>query len=315
LDTFRNCTLFEADLPDDHIEDDDGRVIQFGGQGVTKTIAACLRGPERAVSEPQHEHEHGWTFEIQSNGARVWFQISNMEDDVFMLISKGYGRNHAVLHLELLNEITSALAQDARFKDLKWYRQEELFAGFAGAAHPLEPEGHELKDDPQSRPPASVYSFRHVLLMARIRPWAHFEVDIPDEIVPGATGPTNYGKRPAVKAISEAFDRMGYSSTWPIPKGKHRWSLYVRKQGRMLEFRFRFDGSAGRVFCKKPSLFGRYWHFDDEKYIAAIADLDAEMRRDQRFRNIRWQHGWPLPKASGTDSPFNDAPELAGRAT
>jgi hypothetical protein len=315
METFRPCALFHADFPDDHIEDDD-RIIQFWGRGVTEALAEIAAGPGRTVSAPQHEHEHGWTFDVVADNARVWFQVSNMEDDVFLLISKGYRRNHAALHLEVLNAIQAALSQDARFRQLKWYQQKELFAGFVGAENPLEPEVYAFEDPLPSSSPVSVYSLRHILLMARIRPWAHFEVDFPDEVSDGEYGSWNFGKRPAVSAMEAAFERLGYFSTRPIPKGRHQWSLYVYKGGRRVEFRFKFKGSAGRVFCAKPSLVGRYWFWDDEKYIAAIADLDAEMRRDPRFRDMRWQfHGWPGLKTPGADSPFSETPGLGrGRA-
>jgi hypothetical protein len=136
----RPCAEFCADFPDDSVEDDDGEIIQFGGRGVAEAIAAMLRGAGFEVSAPEHQHEHGWDFEVEAHGRRTWFQISLIDD--FILQSKFYGSfftggRDKKLYAEVLTRLNDGLVADPRFTNVRWQTARDLNRDAPGTASPV----------------------------------------------------------------------------------------------------------------------------------------------------------------------------------
>lgn len=136
----RPCAEFRADFPDDMIEED-GEIVQFGGRGVAEAIAALLQALGYDVSTPEHQHEHGWDFEVKTQGRRIWIQISEL-DDVFVLTSECHAgffprRKDADVYAEVLTRLNAGLADDQRFSNIRWQFLRDVLSGVAGENTPV----------------------------------------------------------------------------------------------------------------------------------------------------------------------------------
>lgn len=136
----RPCAAFSADFPDDMIEED-GEIVQFGGRGVAEAVAVMLQHLGYDVSPPEHQHEHGWDFEIKVKTDRVWMQISDLGD--FILITRyfpGFGlfkKNSDDIYPEMLTRLNGALAGDPRFSNIRWQFHSDVDSGTPGARDPV----------------------------------------------------------------------------------------------------------------------------------------------------------------------------------
>jgi hypothetical protein len=134
---------FGADLPDDHIEDG-SRIVQFGGKSVAKAIGDILVGFGCEVSEPIYANENGWELDILAGEQRrrLWCQVTVIDKFVVVFeqnswIANTLGRYHPV-YLDMLKRLGAALAEDARFHEVRWHRSDDLFSGTPGALQPIE---------------------------------------------------------------------------------------------------------------------------------------------------------------------------------
>jgi len=135
----RPCAEFQADFPDDQIEDETG-IVQFGGRGVAEAIVLMLRGLEYETSAPEDQQEHGWDFNVRSRDGRVWLQISDLGDG-FILQSAFYPRFSLsgkpwLAYADLLTRLNAEVAKDSRFHDVKWQWEKDLLSGAPGAKEP-----------------------------------------------------------------------------------------------------------------------------------------------------------------------------------
>jgi hypothetical protein len=80
----RTCAELVADFPDDAIEDEHD-FVQWGGRGVAEAVVAVLRRSGYEVTDPQHQHEHGWDFDVALRGRRAWMQVTDMGKKRYVL--------------------------------------------------------------------------------------------------------------------------------------------------------------------------------------------------------------------------------------
>jgi hypothetical protein len=283
----RSCAILDADFPDDQIEDDDD-IIQFGGLNVTKAIAAIIGNLGYRVSEPASEGEQGWTFEVEDKEGRIWFQISGGPDDFLLLSEKTAGKG-AVLHTEILSQLNVAFSRDGRFGGVLWYLKKELDAGFPGATDPA------AADDPLPQASAGsgfphrlMATLRHRLATPKVRPWAQFRSDIPDEQIEYHGQIFQFNGRNTARAIGEFFNSLGCFVSWPIPSKGDNWWIYASIKGQKIGFLVIKKDKYTQVFCKNPSMLRKYLSDDYKNYILLVSHLNSEMQRDPRFDDIRW---------------------------
>ena len=136
----RPCAEFQADFPDDMIEEDD-EVVQFGGRAVTETISEMLRDRGYEATTPEHQGEHGWDFEVKIQKRRIWIQISYL-GNVFVLDSKCYAglilrQLDETVYAEILTRLNDCLATDGRFSDVRWQLRRDLLSGTPGSETPV----------------------------------------------------------------------------------------------------------------------------------------------------------------------------------
>jgi hypothetical protein len=113
---------FQADFPDDGIEDESGWVV-FAGRGVAAAIAEMLRGIGCEASDPIDADEHGWELEVDFKKESMWCQVTvgdgyilTFTDDVFM---GNYSKRPG--YLEAITKLNLEMQRDARFHDVCWY--------------------------------------------------------------------------------------------------------------------------------------------------------------------------------------------------
>ena len=73
-----------SNLPDDSI-DENGDVVQFGGQGVCRAIAEVLESMGFQVEGPENAGLNGWELYSVRPKLKVWMQISDLGGNRFLL--------------------------------------------------------------------------------------------------------------------------------------------------------------------------------------------------------------------------------------
>lgn len=135
----RPCAEFSADFPDDMIEED-GQIVQFGGRGVAEAIASMLQGLGYEVSVPEHQHEHGWDFDVKVQKDRVWMQVSDLGDFILSteyFPSFGLFKKPSDIYPQLLTRLNGELAADPRFSSIRWQFLRDVDSGAPGAKDPV----------------------------------------------------------------------------------------------------------------------------------------------------------------------------------
>jgi hypothetical protein len=139
----RPWATFTTDLPDDQIEEGP-QIVQFAGKSVANAIADVFARLGCEVSEPIYAHEHGWELDILAGKQRrrLWCQVTLIDTYVMVFeqnswIADLFGRYHEV-YLDVLTRLAAALADDARFYDVRWHTSDELHTAALGASQPVE---------------------------------------------------------------------------------------------------------------------------------------------------------------------------------
>jgi len=114
----RDQAEFRADFPDDGIENE-SRIVQFAGKGVTGAIAEMLEGIGCAVTSPRNAHEHGWELKIQFKQESMWCQVTALGEGYILLF---LGNSRRLGYLEAITRLNLEMQADPRFHDVLWRR-------------------------------------------------------------------------------------------------------------------------------------------------------------------------------------------------
>ncbi len=68
---------FNADFPDDQVDDGDEIIIPGGG-GVAEHFASSLAGLSYDLTSPEATPPYGWRFEVNSGRARATIQVTDL---------------------------------------------------------------------------------------------------------------------------------------------------------------------------------------------------------------------------------------------
>ncbi len=121
------CASFQADFPDDAIENDEG-FVEFGGHGVAGAIGEFLTRLGCKVSEPINAGEHGWELDVEIDRRHLWCQVTDVVDYMILVfedqsaIDKVLKRYDAV-YIDTIKKLNLALNADERFHDVKWHAE------------------------------------------------------------------------------------------------------------------------------------------------------------------------------------------------
>ncbi len=141
----RSLATFQADFPDDGVDDGSG-IMLYSGKNVAEVVRDILVANDCTTPELSNDGVHGWELTFAYRGYPLWMQVVRL--DHFILECKegprmGDGSTSAP-HLKVLLMLNEELRRDGRFHDLLWYRQRDYLADRPGSELPVE------QNDPSS---------------------------------------------------------------------------------------------------------------------------------------------------------------------
>lgn len=139
--TVRRWAEFASDLPEDHIENEEGtEILQYGGKSVAEAIHAVLEGIGCAMQPVTYAHEHGWEFCFAYEKRALWCQVTLIEEYLLVVddrtfFGKVFGYHAA--YQEIMTRLARALAEHPRFMNVRWYFDHQVHSGDPGAKEPV----------------------------------------------------------------------------------------------------------------------------------------------------------------------------------
>lgn len=126
----------------------------------------------------------------------------------------------------------------------------------------------------------------------KIRPWATFHADFPDDYLEDEERIIQFGGKNVAEAIAELLTALGYRASEPISAEERGWEIDLDTDDRSLWFRVTDLGDRHALLAQDPTflagLFGQH-----PAYLKYLRELHAALTSDPRFKNIVW---WPFNK-------------------
>ena len=134
---------FNADFPDDIVEDADGNIVIYPGQNVAEAIGEMLRKAGCVVTPPLHEAHRGWSFEAVAKDRTIWLLVSDLGGQHILQTEergsfwrKLFGARDTI-YADVMTGLNDALAKDARFKNVLWFPKDWDASGVKGVRNPM----------------------------------------------------------------------------------------------------------------------------------------------------------------------------------
>ena len=115
--------VFTSDLPDDFIIDDPAR-FQMGGRNVTEEIREMISKLGAEASAVIDGGRKGWGFSIDYEGEGFWCHIRSYYPAYYLVLARPRWTGSLTkdpTYIALWNALDSALRQDRRFHEVRWY--------------------------------------------------------------------------------------------------------------------------------------------------------------------------------------------------
>jgi hypothetical protein len=126
---------FRADFPDDPEHDDE---TQVAAGNVAKALAEALTRIGYEVGALEDCFEQGWEFDARREGSRFWLRVTEIDEFVLMTKDMTFRLSAKLApYAAFLRDLHSALASDARFEHIKWFRDDLPADGGAWQAEPV----------------------------------------------------------------------------------------------------------------------------------------------------------------------------------
>jgi hypothetical protein len=136
----RSLATFQADFPDDCIEDDFDIVVQ-GGRNVTEAIRDILVANDCTDTKLHYGGDHGWELTFVHQGYPLWMQLTRIDPEYILTCKESPGMSDgsgSPPHLKALLMLNEQLRRDERFHDLVWYRHRDYLENRPGSNLPAE---------------------------------------------------------------------------------------------------------------------------------------------------------------------------------
>jgi hypothetical protein len=118
-------------FPDEGVEDEYDWV-EYPGRIVAGVLSEILTGLGCKVDELFDEGMKGWGFGFSCEGRPFRARVGAIEDFLIVVWAKGwfdlFGHKRQALEA-LVQRLDAALQQDARFKNIRWYTQQQMDTG------------------------------------------------------------------------------------------------------------------------------------------------------------------------------------------
>jgi hypothetical protein len=123
----------------------------------------------------------------------------------------------------------------------------------------------------------------------KIRPWAEFAADLPDDHIEDGPRIVQFGGRSVAKAIGDILVGFGCEVSEPIYANENGWELDILagEQRRRLFCQVTVIDKFVMVFEQNSwiaEILGRY----HPTYLDMLTRLGSSLAEDERFHDVRW---------------------------
>jgi|GEM_PF-1244960 hypothetical protein len=143
--TVRSWVTFRSDLADDGVETEDGHnFTEWPGRVHVLMVAELLQTLGWQVTGTIDVQERGWELDARLDRKAIWMQVTPL-DEVIVIIKDGNpewirylaGKGPGPVFTGMLTALDTALHNDGRFHDIRWFTQKEHNCGAPGAPAPI----------------------------------------------------------------------------------------------------------------------------------------------------------------------------------
>lgn len=127
----RTFVTFDASFPDDGVFDAAGNPEIPGGKDVADAIVELLRGRGVDATGPTQHSFYGWQFTVSADKESFVFLLQYpgpwllLSRRVESLLDKLRSERGEDTHRKVLEEVSTLLSQDTRFRRQSWFTKEE----------------------------------------------------------------------------------------------------------------------------------------------------------------------------------------------
>lgn len=142
--------------------------------------------------------------------------------------------------------------------------------------------------------------------MVKLKPNVWFKAAFPDDTVYAEDGDeVQFAGQAVARTIAELLRARGYRVDEPENGYENGWSFDARRQRQRFWMQVTFiDG----YILQSRDMTWRLWPSQAE-FIAFLTDLEAALKSDPRFSELRWwAKDWPPSEAEAAPSPLDRRP-------
>jgi hypothetical protein len=142
--------------------------------------------------------------------------------------------------------------------------------------------------------------------LVKVRRDAEFLYDFPEDQIEDDHDIVQFGGKGVTEAIARMIRGLGYQVSDPQDEDFKGWALNV--SDRRSEFWLRFsDLRPTGILVTSDLTFPLWlWPWPRRAYVDFLSQLDAELRRDGRFREIKWFANYGSPTEVPSIRPAGD---------
>lgn len=124
----------------------------------------------------------------------------------------------------------------------------------------------------------------------KIRPWAKFASDLPDDHIEDGSRIIQFGGKSVASAIGNVLRDLSFTADEPAYADENGWEVYVLagKQRRRLWCQVTFVADHYLLFFGQNSWIADLFGTNHPVYIDALSRLAASLADDPRFQEVRW---------------------------
>ena len=138
--------------------------------------------------------------------------------------------------------------------------------------------------------------------MVRLRPNVWFKADFPNDAVYDEDGnEVQFAGQAVAQAVANLLRARGYRVSEPENGYENGWSLNAHTQGQRFWMQVTFIDD---YILQTQDMTWRLWP-NQAGYIALLTALDASLKSDPRFTDLRWWvKDWPPTEAESFPGPL-----------
>jgi hypothetical protein len=140
----------------------------------------------------------------------------------------------------------------------------------------------------------------------KLRPWAAFTADLPDDHIEDGTEIIQFGGKSVVRAIGDMLALDGHEVSEPIYLDENGWGLHITAEKRRLWCQVTLiDGYV--MVLEQNSWIAEVLGRLHPAYLRVLRELGIALAGDPRFHDVRWYTSDELhTEAQGAVSPVEN---------